>query len=229
MEDSHALEMKLRPPAREMTPYPAKYITLASGENMVIREARREELPLLLEVIEPLTRVKADFYDIVAARFYAELLGMARYRVQDEYCLVGIIDGHVASLCNGRMVTAEQGMSYHTMTVKRGLRCGAQMFAAKMEYHMEFLDQSEVLIVAESPIGFRRWMIEYQLEPRFECPHELGGVPTFVLSRDLYFAAKERLVGGTRPVPEKILASAYTLEGPQEYPQIPNWKPRWCK
>ena len=51
-------------------------------------------------------------------------------------------------------------MSYHTLTVHRGLRCGAHMFAAKMEYHS--LGQDEVFIVAESFIGFKRWMIEYQ-------------------------------------------------------------------
>ena len=114
-------------------------------------------------------------------------------------------------------------MSYHTMTIKRGLRCGAQMFAAKMEYHMEILNQKEVYIVAESFIGFRRWMIEYQLEPRFEAQHELGGVPTYVLTRPLYFSAKESLVTGTRPVPEDLLATADTLIPPEEYPQIPGW------
>ena len=229
MAGSYDLEKTLRPPTRERPPYPAKYITLASGENMVVREARLEEIPFLLEVIEPLTRVKEDFYDIVAARFYAELLGMFRYRVRDEYCLVGSIDGMVASLCNGRLIDGKSGMSYHTMTVKRGLRCGAQMFAAKMEYHMDFMDQDEVFIVAESPIGFRRWMIEYQLEPRFEFQHELGGVPSFVLTRELYFKSKERLVAGTRPVPEELLKACENLIGPDEYPQIPNWKPRWCK
>ena len=229
MAGSYDLEKTLRPPARERPPYPAKYITLASGENMVVREARHEEIPFLLEVIEPLTRVKDDFYDIVAARFYAELLGMFRYRVRDEYCLVGSIDGMVASLCNGRLIDGKSGMSYHTMTVKRGLRCGAQMFAAKMEYHMEFMDQDEVFIVAESPIGFRRWMIEYQLEPRFEFQHELGGVPSYVLTRELYFNSKERLVAGTRPVPDEMMKACAELDGPDEYPQIPNWKPRWCK
>jgi hypothetical protein len=110
------------------------------------------------------------------------------------------------------------------MTVRRGLRCGAQMFAAKMEHHIEFLNQKEVYIVAESPIGFRRWMIEYQLEPRFLFQHELGGVPSFVMTRDLYFAAKERLVGGTRPVPDDLMKTAETLILPDEYPQLPGWR-----
>lgn len=229
MAGAYELELSLRPPETKRVPYPSKYITLASGEKLVIREARREEIPFLLEVIEPLTRVKDDFYDIVAARFYAELLGLYRYRVRDEFCLVGCIDGVVASLCNSRMISAKAGMSYHTMTVKRGLRCGAQMFAAKMEYHMEYLNQEEVYIVAESPIGFRRWMIEYQLEPRFEFQHELGGPPSYCLTKKLYHKTKDRLVAGVRPVPKKLLATCDTLKGPIEYPQIPNWKPGWVK
>ena len=126
-------------------------------------------------------------------------------------------------MCNSRLVDKDVGMSYHTMTVVRGLRCGAQMFAAKMEYHIEFLGQKDVYIVAESPIGFRRWMIEYQLEPKFEVQHELGGVPTYTLTRDLYNAAKDRLVTGTRPVPEDLLKTADTLIIPDEYPQLPGW------
>jgi len=221
MDMAYELEMKLRPPQMKMPDYPPKFITLASGEKMVIRQVKREEIPILLETIEPLMKVEKDFYDIVAARLYAELLGFYRYRVRNEYCLVGTINGIIAAICNGRLVDEKTGMSYHTMTIKRGLRCGAQMFAAKMEYHIEFLNQEQVYIVAESPIGFRRWMVEYQLEPRFHIQHELGGVPTYVLTKELYFAAKRRLVTGTRPVPEEILKTADTLIPPEEYPQIP--------
>jgi len=222
------LELKLlRPPQREMAPYPPKYITLASGEKMVVREIKREEIPLLLEVIEPLIKVEEDFYDLVGARYYAELLGMYLYRVRDEYCLVGAVDGEIVGIVNGRMVDENLGMSYHTIAIKRGLRVGALLFASKMEHHIEYLNQKEVYIVAEGPIGFRRWMGEYQLEPRLDAQHELGGVPTYVLTRPLYFAAKERLVAGVRPVPEALLATADTLIRPSEYPQIPRWKPRW--
>ena len=59
----------------------------------------------------------------------------------------------------------------------------------------------EVLVVAESPIGFRRWMIEYQLEERFDTPHELGGVPSYALTRALFERAREKLIVGRRPVP----------------------------
>jgi tRNA U34 2-thiouridine synthase MnmA/TrmU len=108
---------------------------------------------------------------------------------------------------NSRMVNEKVGMSYHTLAIDRGLRIGSHLFAAKMEYHMEYLDQEEVLIVAESPIGFRRWMIEYPLE-KTNIPHELGGGDSYRLTREIYFAAKPRLVVGDRPVPQNLLDEA---------------------
>jgi len=202
------LEASLRPPAMDMPPYPPKVITLASGEQMVVRQVERNEVPVLLEAIYPLLWVERDFYDIVAARLFAELLAYKRYRVRDEYVLAGTIDGVLAGMVNGRLVDAKTGMSYHTLTVRRGLRVGSHLFAAKMEYHIEHCGQEEVLIVAESPIGFRRWMIEYPLEKRFEVQHELGGVPSWVLLRETYYKAKPRLVSGRRPVPEALLRGA---------------------
>ena len=210
------LEGLLRPPALDMPPYPPKVITLASGEQMVVRQISREEVPILLEAIYPLLWVERDYYDIVAARLFGELLAYKRYRVKDEYVLVGLIDGVLAGMVNGHMTDEKVGVSYHTITIRRGLRVGSHLFAAKMEYHMEHLGQEEVLIVAESPIGFRRWMIEYPLEKKFEVPHELGGVPSWVLTRDTYMAAKPRLVAGRRPVPEDLLEGARTITLPGE-------------
>ncbi|GFP21472.1 hypothetical protein HKBW3S06_00699 [Candidatus Hakubella thermalkaliphila] len=214
------LEAQLRPPATELPPYPPKFIMLASGEKMVIRQAKREEVPFLLEVIRPLISVERDFYDLVAARMYAELLGWYRYRVKDEYCIVGAIDGVVAGIVNGRSMNPDQGMSYHTIAIKRGLRVGGQLFAAKMEYHIEIIGHKEVFIVAESPIGFRRWILEFTLEPRPEVWHELGGVPTYVLTDKLWYQHKARLVAGRRPVPEDLLKTSKNLKLPSEYSQL---------
>ena len=77
-----------------------------------------------------------------------------------------------------------------------------------MEYHLEFMKQKEVLIVAESPIGFHRWMEEYGLEKRFDVPHELGGVPSWSLTKALYDKARGRIIVGERPVPEALLKKA---------------------
>jgi len=200
----------------EMPLYPPKVITLASGEKMVVRQVERDEIPTLLEAIYPLLWVERDFYDIVGARLFGELLAYKRYRVKDEYVLAGLIDGVLAGMVNGRLVDGKTGMSYHTLTIRRGLRVGSHLFAAKMEYHIDHCGQEEVLIVAESPIGFRRWMIEYPLEKRFEVQHELGGVPSWVLPKETYLNAKPRLVAGTRPVPDEIMKSAETIVLPAE-------------
>jgi N-acetylglutamate synthase-like GNAT family acetyltransferase len=201
------LEMVLRPHQYPMAPYPPKFIVLANGKRMVIRQAEREDVPAILESVHPCLFIDRDYYDIVSARLYGELLAWYRYRVKSEYCLIGQIDGFLVGIVNGRMETEKVGMSYHTLAIDRGLRIGSHLFAAKMEYHLEYLGQEEVLIVAESPIGFRRWMIEYPLE-KTNIPHELGGGDSYLLTRDIYFKAKPRLVVGDRPVPKKLMDEA---------------------
>lgn len=215
------LEKTLRPIDSAMAPYPPKYMTLASGDAMVIRHASRDDVPTLLEYVEPLTHVERDYYDIVAARVYAELLSYSMHRVQDEYVLVAQIDGELAAIVNGRQVTPKLGMSLHTLALRRGLRVGAHAFAAKMEYHIDILGHDAVLVVAESPIGFRRWMIEYQLEERFDVPHELGGVPAYALTRALYDRARSKLIVGRRPVPADLLAKAEAAILPPSDPPTP--------
>lgn len=210
------MEQQLRPPTIGLKPYEPKVIPLTTGEDMLVREATWDEIPLLMETIEPLMKQPKDFYDIVASRIYAELLGMLRYRVQDEYCFVGAVDGEIAGIVNGRMVNDKVGMSYHTMTLRRGARVGAHLFAAKMEYHMDVMNQDEVLIVAESPNGFKRWMIEYELEPRLDQPHELGGVPTYVLTRPLWEKHKANKCSGIRPAFEDVIEANKTLHKPDK-------------
>jgi hypothetical protein len=201
------LESYLRPPEYPMAPYPAKVITLATGAKLVIRQADRDDVPILLEAIKPTLQIERDYYDIVGVRLYAELLGWFRYRVRDEFCLVGQIDGLLVGIVNSRMYSPELGISLHTMAIERGLRIGAHLFASKMEHHIEYLNQEEVLITAESPIGFRRWMIEYGLIKR-DGQHELGGATPYGLTRELYYATKDRLVAGERPVPPELMEVA---------------------
>jgi len=215
------LEKILRPVENPVAPFPAKYMKIASGEDLVIRQVGREEIPNILCFIEPLMHVERDFYDVVAARVYSELLAYYRYRVQDEYVFIAQIDGEIAAVVNGRSVNPDVGLSYHTLALRRGLRIGAHAFAAKMEYHIDIMKQKEVLIVAESPIGFRRWMIEYKLEKRFEIPHELGGVPSWVLTKELFNNARDSLVIGRRPVPKKLLEKAQKAILPPSDPPKP--------
>jgi len=154
--------------------------------------------------VHPTLFIERDYYNVVGARVYAELIAWQYYRVQNEYVIVGQVDGLVVGIVNGRMYSPKVGMSLHTLAIDRGLRIGAHLFAAKMEHHIEYLNQDEVLIVAESPIGFRRWMIEYGLIPT-NIPHELGGAPSYKLTRELYFKSKPRLVVGDRPVPQELM------------------------
>lgn len=201
------LEAVLRPHQYPMAPYPPKTITLANGKTMVVRQASREDVPAILKSVHPCLFIDRDYYDVVSARLYGELLAWYRYRVKSEYCLMGQVEGFLVGVVNGRMETEKVGMSYHTLAIDRGLRIGSHLFAAKMEYHMEYLNQNEVLIVAESPIGFRRWMIEYPLEET-KIPHELGGGDSWRLTREIYLKAKPRLVVGDRPVPQELLDEA---------------------
>ena len=201
------LETVLRPHQYPMAPYPPKTITLANGKVMVVRQASREDVPEILKSVHPCLFIERDYYDVVSARLYGELLAWYRYRVKSEYCLMGQVDGYLVGVVNGRMEDEKVGMSYHTLAIDRGLRIGSHLFAAKMEYHIEYLNQDSVLIVAESPIGFRRWMIEYPLEPT-HIMHELGGCDSYRLTRDIYFKAKPRLVVGSRPVPQELMDQA---------------------
>ena len=202
------LEGIMRTPDLPMPPYPPKVVTMATGKPMVIRQVGRDDVPALLEAVRPTLDITRDFYDVVGARFYAELLSWQKYRAVNHYCIIGQIDGILVGLVNGRMYTKDIGMSLHTMTIERGLRIGGHLFAAKMEYQIEILGQKEVLIVVESPIGMRRFLIDFELEPRHSIPHELEGVPSNALTRELWFKHKPRLVVGDRPVPKELMEVA---------------------
>ncbi len=73
------VEKILRPIDNPIPPFLPKYMMLAGGEEMVIRQVGREDIPEILPHIEPLLHVERDYYDVVAARLYSELL--AYYRV----------------------------------------------------------------------------------------------------------------------------------------------------
>jgi hypothetical protein len=202
------LEQVLRAPEVPQANYPPKVITLANSKKMVVREIQREDVPVLLKAVRPTINVERDYYDIVGVRLYAELLGWYRYRVRNEYCLVGQVDGYLVGIVNGRMLNEKTGISLHTLAIDRGLRVGSHLFASKMEHHIEYLGQEEVRIVAESPIGFRRWMIEYGLELLPDVQHELGGATAYRLTKQIYYDTKPRLVVGKRPVPKTLLDEA---------------------
>lgn len=73
--DVRELEPLLSPPPSTMPPYEPSYVTLKDKSEMVIRAARRDEVPKMLEFIKKMIDVDHDFYDIVGVRVYAEILG----------------------------------------------------------------------------------------------------------------------------------------------------------
>ncbi|MFX0137781.1 MAG: hypothetical protein ACFFDN_29340 [Candidatus Hodarchaeota archaeon] len=81
------LEKILRPGDNPMPPFQPKYMTIASGEEMVIRQVGREEIPDILPHVEALMHVERDYYNIVALRVYAELLSYYYYRRTDSIAL----------------------------------------------------------------------------------------------------------------------------------------------
>lgn len=193
-------------------PYPPKMVVLPTGERMVIREVAREEVPLVLNAIRPLLDADREFYDVVGARTYAELLGWYKYRVRNEYCLVGVVDEKLVGLANNRMYDANTCISLHTIAMRRGRRIGAHLFAAKQEHAIENLGAEEVLVTAESPRGFSLFGLEWGLESRPQVQHELGGAKCWVLTREAYYDRRSKLVFGKRPVPDEIYERTLSLE-----------------
>jgi hypothetical protein len=77
---------------------------------------------------------------------------------------------------------------------------------------MENLGAEEILVTAESPIGFRRWIVEWGLQVKPDVQHELGGAKAWVITRDIYQKVKPRLVLGSRPVPGDVLKGTAKFE-----------------
>jgi hypothetical protein len=195
---------------------------LKDGRKMVIRPARPDEAPKLMAVARKLLDVDHDFYDIVGARVYAELLGWYRKRLKDPYQLVGLVDGELAGFCNGRLQDEEINISLHTLAFQRGGRIGAAMYYAKCEYCFEHLGQEEFWATYESYNGFKRWGIG-MAQPSYPWPnvqHELGGAKVFYITKNYWDSSVkkylEEMIGTKleRPVPAKVLKANEKLVMP---------------
>ncbi|MEW5693066.1 MAG: N-acetyltransferase [Candidatus Hydrogenedentota bacterium] len=226
--DVSELEALFQLPPLAQKPYPPAFITL-KGKNMVIREAREDEFPLLIEMMQKLVASEQfkegkDFYDIVGIRVYAELLGVIRKRLKDPYTFVGLIDGKLAGFCNGRLWNEDINISLHTMAFARGMRAGATMYYAKAEYCFDILGQKEFWATYESYNGFKRWAIQMAQpsKPYPEYQHELGGAKVFYMTKDYWDKRVKKylrdLVGAEfqRPVPPELLKANEKFTLPEE-------------
>lgn len=218
------LEPLLSPPAMVIPPFEPAMVKVKGGQTMLIRPLKKAEAPLLLGYMKKLVDVDHDFYDIVGARVYAEILGWVRNRLKDPYQMIGLIDGHVVAFCNGRLMNEDINISLHTMAFRRGLRAGAIMYYAKCEYCFETLKQSEFWATYESYNGLKRWGIG-MAQPSYPWPdvqHELGGAKVFYVTKKYWDTTVkqylEEMIQTTleRPVPPTLLKQNEKLVMPEK-------------
>ena len=186
------IEPLLLAPPMDLPAWPEAQITLKDGRILYIRQAKLEEVPAMLGYMEKVMKVEKDFYDIVGARVYAEILGWARMRLKDPFHLVGLIDGEWLGLANGRVMTEDVAISLHTMTFSRRGRLGWAMYYAKTYYALEILKCKEWWSTFESYQGWRMAGIEMAqpTKPWPEYQHELGGARVYYLNQTSWKSVK---------------------------------------
>ncbi len=194
--DVREIEPLLQAPPMDLKPWPGAMITLKDGRTMYIREAKIEEAPQMMAYMKKVMETEHDFYDIVGARVYAEILGWYRKRLKDPYVLVGLIDGLLAGFANGRLMSQDINISLHTMALVRGGRIGAVMYYAKAYYGFEILGNKEWWATYESYNGWHRWGLG-MAQPSYPWPeyqHELGGARVYYITKRYWDAAIKNYV-----------------------------------
>jgi hypothetical protein len=183
--DVREIEPLLQAPPMDLKPWPEAMITLKDGRILYIREAKMEDVPLMLGYMKKVMEVDKDFYDIVGARVYAEILGWYRQRLKDPFHLIGMIDGVWAGLANGRVMNENIAISLHTMAMARRGRIGYAMYYAKTYYALEILGCKEWWSTFESYNGWRMAGLE-MAQPTYPWPeyqHELGGARVYYVTK----------------------------------------------
>lgn len=221
--DVAELEPILCGPAMDLPPFEPAYVELKDGKKMVIRTLKKEEAPLVLELLKPMIEKADDFYDIVGVRVYAEILGWLRNRLKDPFQMVGIVDGVIAGFCNGRVMDEDVAVSLHTMAYQRGLKAGAVLYYAKAKYALEEIGVQEWWSTFESYNGLKRWGIG-MAQPSYPWPeyqHELGGATVYYINQDYWNSTIKEyikgMIGGDliRPVPDELLKANETFVLPK--------------
>jgi hypothetical protein len=183
--DVSEIEALLQAPPMALPAWPEASITLKDGRVLYIRSAKEEDVPAMLGYMEKIMKVDHDFYDIVGVRIYAELLGWIRKRLKDPFHLVGLIDGELAGLANGRVMDEKIALSFHTMTFIRRGRIGPAMYYAKTYYAMEIMKMQQWWSTFESYNGWRLAGLE-MAQPTLPWPqyqHELGGARVYYVDQ----------------------------------------------
>jgi hypothetical protein len=222
--DVREIEPLLQAPPMDLKPWPGAMVALKDGRTLYIREARLEEAPKMMGYMKRVMEVDHDFYDIVGARVYAEILGWYRHRLKDPYTLVGLIDGQLAGFCNGRLMNEDINISLHTMALARGGRIGAVMYYAKVHYAFELLGNKEFWATYESYNGWHRWGLG-MAQPSYPWPeyqHELGGARVYYITKKYWDASIKqyiRQMAGTDlnfNVPADVIKANEEMRIPEE-------------
>lgn len=209
--DVREIEPLLQGIPMNLPKWPDAMITLRDGRILYIREAKLEDAPLMLQYMERVMHVERDFYDIVGARVYAEILGWVRKRLKDPFQLVGTIDGEWAGFANGRIMTKDLAVSLHTMTFIRRGRLGYAMYYAKTMYALEFAGCQEWWSTFESYNGWRMAGLE-MAQPTHKYPeiqHELGGAR-------VYYVTKEMWDSGLKNFTREMMGAELSFNVPDE-------------
>ena len=194
--DVEEIEPILQAPPMDLKPWPNAQVKLKDGRTLFIREAKMEEAPMMMDYMKKVMEADHDFYDIVGARVYAEILGWYRKRLKDPYTLVGLIDGLWAGFANGRLMSEDINISLHTMALIRGGRIGAVMYYAKAFYGFEILGNKEWWATYESYNGWMRWGIG-MAQPSYPWPdyqHELGGARVYYVTKKYWDVSIKKYV-----------------------------------
>lgn len=222
--DVREIEPLLQAPPMDLKPWPGAMVKLSDGRTLYIREAKMEEVPMMLEYMKRMLDVEHDFYDIVGARVYAEILGWYRKRLKDPYTLVGLIDGLWAGFANGRLLSEDINISLHTMALVRGGRIGAVMYYAKAFYGFEILNNTEWWATYESYNGWLRWGLG-MAQPSYPWPeyqHELGGARVYYITKKYWDTTVKdyvRQMTGTElnfNVTDEVIKANEVMRAPEE-------------
>jgi len=192
--DVREIEPILSPPPMNLLPWKPVSIKLKTGETMLVRELKKEEAPLLLSYLDKVKNVDHDFYDIVGARVYAEVLGWYRNRLKDPYTFVGLINGKLVGFANGRLMNEDINISLHSMAFQRGAKIGAIMYYCKTYYTFEVLGNEEFWATYESYNGWKRWGVG-MAQPSYPWPeyqHELGGAAVYYVTKEYWNATVKK-------------------------------------
>ena len=222
--DVREIEPLLSGPKSTLKPFEPGMVELTNGKTLVFRELKKQEAPELLKFLKKVMDVDHDFYDIVGARVYAEILGWYRKRLKDPYTLVGLIDGVWAGFANGRLMNEDVNISLHTMALMRGGRIGAVMYYAKAYYGFEILGNKEWWATYESYNGWWRWGIG-MAQPSYPWPeyqHELGGARVYYITKKYWDKVVKdyvrQIVGADLvfDVPDEVIKANEVMKVPDE-------------